>query len=118
MIKVTLGEHNRCNETHRPETRYVIEVIAHNFTYVTFKDDIALLRLSDRVTVTDTIKPVCLPHNDGEYKSIELFFSLTSFIYSSFSKVLCFQLTTLILIESKYRKVDSITRYYFCLPAF
>ncbi|KPI99989.1 Trypsin-3 [Papilio xuthus] len=64
MIKVTLGEHNRCNETHRPETRYVIEVIAHNFTYVTFKDDIALLRLSDRVTITDTIKPVCLPHND------------------------------------------------------
>ncbi|XP_045535438.1 polyserase-2 [Papilio machaon] len=64
MIKVTLGEHNRCNETHRPETRYVIEVIAHNFTYVTFKDDIALLRLSDRVTISDTIKPVCLPHND------------------------------------------------------
>ncbi|CAK1579266.1 unnamed protein product [Parnassius mnemosyne] len=65
MIKVTFGEHNRCNETHRPETRFVVEVIAHNFTYVTFRDDIALLRLSDRLIITDAIKPVCLPHNDA-----------------------------------------------------
>lgn len=67
MIKVTLGEHNRCNKTHRPETRFVVEVVAKNFTYATFKDDIALLKLNQRVEISDTIKPVCLPHNDGKY---------------------------------------------------
>nr|XP_034828807.1 transmembrane protease serine 9-like [Maniola hyperantus] len=66
MIKVTLGEHNRCNKTHRPETRYVINAIAHNFTYLTFRDDIALLKLNERVPISDTIKPVCLPHSDDK----------------------------------------------------
>ncbi|XP_052739963.1 transmembrane protease serine 9-like [Bicyclus anynana] len=64
MIKVTLGEHNRCNKTHRPETRYVVNAVAHNFTYLTFRDDIAVLKLNERVPISDTIKPVCLPHND------------------------------------------------------
>ncbi|XP_026330490.1 polyserase-2-like [Hyposmocoma kahamanoa] len=64
MIKVTLGEHNRCNDTHRPETRFVAEVLSRNFSYSTFKDDIALLKLNERVNITDTVKPVCLPHND------------------------------------------------------
>lgn len=65
MIKVTLGEHNRCNETHRPLTRFVVNVVAHNFTYVDFRNDLALLKLNDKVEITDTVKPVCLPHNDG-----------------------------------------------------
>ncbi|XP_072929280.1 trypsin-7-like [Epargyreus clarus] len=64
MIKVTLGEHNRCNKTHRPETRFVVNVVAHNFTYVNFRDDVAMLELNERVNISDTIKPVCLPHND------------------------------------------------------
>ncbi|KAI5646904.1 trypsin domain-containing protein [Phthorimaea operculella] len=64
MIKVTLGEHDRCNETHRPETRFVVDIVAHNFTYSNFVDDIALLRLNERVNITDTVKPVCLPHSD------------------------------------------------------
>lgn len=72
MIKVTLGEHNRCNKTHRPETRYVINAVAHNFTYLTFRDDIALLRLNERVPISDTIKPVCLPHNDGNITNVLL----------------------------------------------
>ncbi|XP_041989111.1 transmembrane protease serine 9-like, partial [Aricia agestis] len=64
IIKVTLGEHNRCNKTYKPETRFVVEVVARNFTYTTFKDDIALLKLNDWVGVGDTIKPICLPHSD------------------------------------------------------
>ncbi|XP_045514941.1 transmembrane protease serine 9-like [Pieris brassicae] len=72
MIKVTLGEHNRCNETHRPITRFVVNVVAHNFTYVDFRNDLALLKLNDKVEITDTVKPVCLPHNDdNEYIGVK-----------------------------------------------
>ncbi|XP_060802224.1 trypsin-1-like [Amyelois transitella] len=66
MIRVTLGEHNRCNATRRPETRYVTKAIAHNFTFATFRDDIALLRLNLPVVTSDVIKPICLPLNDDE----------------------------------------------------
>ncbi|XP_047532122.1 transmembrane protease serine 9-like [Vanessa atalanta] len=72
MIKVTLGEHNRCNETHRPETRFVVNVVAHNFTYLTFRDDIALLKLNEKVEISDTIKPVCLPRSDdNQYEGVK-----------------------------------------------
>lgn len=66
MMKVTLGDHDRCNKTQKPVVRYVVEVVAHNFTYLTFRDDIAILKLNDRVNISDTIKPVCLPRDDGE----------------------------------------------------
>ncbi|CAH0723838.1 unnamed protein product, partial [Brenthis ino] len=65
MMKVTLGDHNRCNKTQRPEVRYVVDLVAHNFTYLTFRDDIAVLKLNDRVNISNTIKPVCLPHDDA-----------------------------------------------------
>ncbi|KAF9801681.1 hypothetical protein SFRURICE_018238 [Spodoptera frugiperda] len=65
MIKVTLGEHNRCNTTHRPVTRFVVELVSHNFSFATFRDDIAVLKLNEPVQVTDTVKPVCLPKSDG-----------------------------------------------------
>lgn len=65
MIKVTMGEHNRCDKHRRPETRFVIQILAHNFTYKNFRDDIALLKINERVPITDTIKPICLPHSDG-----------------------------------------------------
>nr|XP_026485598.1 transmembrane protease serine 9-like [Vanessa tameamea] len=72
MIKVTLGEHNRCNETHRPETRFVVNVVAHNFTYLTFRDDIAVLKLNEKVQISDTIKPVCLPRSDdNQYEGVK-----------------------------------------------
>ncbi|CAB3235484.1 unnamed protein product [Arctia plantaginis] len=61
MIKVTLGEHDRCNNTHRPVTRFVTNVISQNFSYSNFNDDIALLRLNNVVKITNTVKPVCLP---------------------------------------------------------
>ncbi|XP_028170665.1 transmembrane protease serine 9-like [Ostrinia furnacalis] len=66
MIKVTLGEHDRCNATRRPVTRFVVEMVVHNFTYSNFKDDIALLKLNEPVNVTDTVKPICLPKDDGQ----------------------------------------------------
>ncbi|KAL0831995.1 hypothetical protein ABMA28_001495 [Loxostege sticticalis] len=66
MIKVTLGEHDRCNATRQPVTRFVVEMVIHNFTYTTFKDDIALLKLNEPVTITDTVKPICLPRDDEQ----------------------------------------------------
>lgn len=82
MIKVTLGEHNRCNKTHRPETRFVVNVVAHNFTYLTFRDDIAVLKLNEEVKISDTIKPVCLPRNDGK----NILFLVLSTLFSEKSK--------------------------------
>lgn len=66
MIRVTLGEHNRCDEVNRPLTRFVTRVLAHEFSYHTFRNDIALLQLNERLQITDVVKPVCLPHNDGK----------------------------------------------------
>lgn len=67
MIKVTFGEHNRCNATHRPETRFVIRAIANKFSLTNFDNDIALLRLNEPVPISEAIKPICLPSNDREY---------------------------------------------------
>ncbi|CAB3250557.1 unnamed protein product [Arctia plantaginis] len=64
VIKVTFGEHNRCNATTRPETRFVLRAIANKFTLSNFDNDIALLRLNERVPISETIKPICLPDND------------------------------------------------------
>ncbi|CAF4820878.1 unnamed protein product [Pieris macdunnoughi] len=61
MIKVTFGEHNRCNATIRPETRFVIRVTANKFSLTNFDNDIALLRLNDRIPMSAAIKPICLP---------------------------------------------------------
>ncbi|XP_055371669.1 transmembrane protease serine 9-like [Condylostylus longicornis] len=61
MIKVTFGEHNRCNDTVRPETRFVLRAISQKFSFTNFDNDIALLRLNDRVPITDFIRPICLP---------------------------------------------------------
>lgn len=67
MIKVTFGEHNRCNETMRPETRFALRAIANKFTLSNFDNDIALLRLNERVPISETIKPICLPDNKSKY---------------------------------------------------
>ncbi|XP_053605954.1 transmembrane protease serine 9-like [Plodia interpunctella] len=66
MIKVTFGEHNRCNSTTRPETRFALRAIANKFTLSNFDNDIALLRLNERVPISDAIKPICLPSNNQE----------------------------------------------------
>lgn len=64
MIKVTFGEHDRCKDTVRPETRFVLRALAQKFSFQNFDNDMALLRLNDRVPISDTIRPICLPQND------------------------------------------------------
>jgi len=66
MIKVTFGEHDRCNDTKKPESRFVLRAITGDFSFMNFDHDIALLRLNDKVPITDTIRPICLPTNTGE----------------------------------------------------
>lgn len=66
MIKVTFGEHDRCKDAERPETRFVLRAISQTFSFSNFDNDMALLRLNDRVPITDFIKPICLPTNYDE----------------------------------------------------
>ncbi|KAK9302898.1 hypothetical protein QLX08_005239 [Tetragonisca angustula] len=67
MIKVTFGEHDRCTET-GAETRYVVRVQTGDFSFLNFDNDIALLRLNERVPFGDTIRPICLPsQRDKDY---------------------------------------------------
>ncbi|KAL5285036.1 hypothetical protein ACFFRR_007023 [Megaselia abdita] len=61
MIKVTFGEHDRCNDSVRPETRFVLRAFQQPFSFSNFDNDIALLRLNDRVPITNEIRPICLP---------------------------------------------------------
>ncbi|XP_046807361.1 venom protease [Lucilia cuprina] len=61
MIKVTFGEHDRCNDKERPETRFVLRAFTQKFSFSNFDNDIALLRLNDRVPITSFIRPICLP---------------------------------------------------------
>nr|XP_018896299.1 PREDICTED: transmembrane protease serine 9-like [Bemisia tabaci] len=71
LIKVTFGEHDRCSSTRKPETRFVLRSIAGEFSFTNFQNDIALLRLNDRVPFTDTIRPICLPaKEDVSYENI------------------------------------------------
>lgn len=65
MIKVTFGEHNRCEDKKRPESRFVLRAVSGAFSFLHFDNDIALLRLNDRVPITDAIKPICLPKRTG-----------------------------------------------------
>lgn len=66
MIKVTFGEHDRCDEKNKPETRFVVRVTTGDFSFLNFDNDIALLKLNDRVPLTDTIRPICLPTVKGK----------------------------------------------------
>ncbi|XP_066591878.1 transmembrane protease serine 9-like [Prorops nasuta] len=67
MIKVTFGEHDRCNEKN-PETKFVVRVLSGEFSFLNFDNDIALLRLNERVPLSDTIRPICLPSlRDNQY---------------------------------------------------
>lgn len=61
LIKATFGEYDRCDTKAKPESRFVIRAIVGDFTFTTFDNDVALLRLNDRVPMVDIIKPVCLP---------------------------------------------------------
>jgi hypothetical protein len=69
MIKITFGEHDRCDDKERPETRFALRSISQNFSFLNFDNDIALLRLNYRVPITEFIRPICLPENPSECKS-------------------------------------------------
>lgn len=73
MIKVTFGEHDRCDDKKRPETRFVLRAISQQFSFSNFDNDIALLRLNDRVPITDFIRPICLPSKKGEFHPLVQF---------------------------------------------
>lgn len=66
MIKVTFGEHDRCNASVLPETRFVLRAIAQPFSFSNFDNDIAMLRLNYRVPVTEFIRPICLPEHSSK----------------------------------------------------
>lgn len=66
MIKVTFGEHDRCDDKTRPETRFVLRAISQPFSFSNFDNDVALLRLNDRVPITEFIRPICLPTKSGK----------------------------------------------------
>ncbi|GJQ69478.1 hypothetical protein Trydic_g6585 [Trypoxylus dichotomus] len=61
MIKVTFGELDRCDDKERPESRFVLRAVTGAFSFLNFDNDIALLRLNERVPITEKIKPICLP---------------------------------------------------------
>lgn len=84
MIKVTLGEHNRCNLKSEPESRYVLRVISQRFNRASYDADIALLRLNDRVPINLIIRPICLPGRRGILQSIQNFIFLSHDILDFF----------------------------------
>ncbi|GLH06078.1 Serine protease lint [Gryllus bimaculatus] len=53
MIKVTFGEHDRCVTGAKPESRFVLRAIVGDFSFMNFDNDIALLRLNDRVPISE-----------------------------------------------------------------
>lgn len=90
MIKVTFGEHDRCNASASPETRFVLRAISQQFSFTNFDNDIALLRLNDRVPITDFIRPVCLPLNNSKFIFYYKHLLLIPFnIYSGSLALLC-----------------------------
>ncbi|XP_026674944.1 serine proteinase stubble-like [Ceratina calcarata] len=76
MIKVTFGEHDRCVERGF-ETRYVVRVLTGDFSFLNFDNDIALLRLNERVPLSDTIRPICLPSVRGTHRQSILYYLTT-----------------------------------------
>lgn len=66
MIKASMGEHDRCDPTNQPESRYVLEAFSQQYSVTTMDDDIALLRLNDRVPINHVIRPICLPPRRGK----------------------------------------------------
>jgi hypothetical protein len=44
----------------------VLRAITGDFSFMNFDHDIALLRLNDKVPISDNIRPICLPNNTGE----------------------------------------------------
>lgn len=81
MIKVTFGEHDRCDDKTRPETRFVLRAISQPFSFSNFDNDVALLRLNDRVPITDFIRPICLPSKQSMLSFFSMQLIITDLLY-------------------------------------
>lgn len=93
MIKVTFGEHDRCDDKTRPETRFVLRAISQPFSFSNFDNDVALLRLNDRVPITEFIRPICLPTKKCMHKFLSFFgrmFTKRSMILLEIFSLNCF----------------------------
>ncbi|XP_037077079.1 prostasin-like [Pollicipes pollicipes] len=61
-LSVVVGEHDLTRAEHSQERHRVAKVIRHGqYRYPSFQKDIALLRLSDKITWDQYKQPVCLP---------------------------------------------------------
>lgn len=63
MVKVTFGDHDTCNSGPSLETRNVGRSISRRSIFNVVDNDIALLRLTERVPFKQFIRPICLPQN-------------------------------------------------------
>ncbi|MCL4156527.1 UNVERIFIED_CONTAM: hypothetical protein GTU68_059876, partial [Idotea baltica] len=69
-IQVVLGSHDRSESETSSITVDVEEIIVHeSYNSRTYVNDIALIKLSDPVTFTEEISPVCLPFS---YQSLDI----------------------------------------------
>lgn len=109
MIKVTFGEHDRCTDTKRPESRFVLRAVAGAFSFLNFDNDIALLRLNDRVPITKNISPICLPKLKG-FAATQRNFQLDHFWNLQRSCIRAgWQLQ---LVGARWRKMESLRVCY------
>ena len=64
---ITVGSIYRTKEDPHRQTRYVSAIIIHPlYSNQTFESDIALIKLGLPVTLTDYVRPACLPQYQEE----------------------------------------------------
>ena len=62
-LKVTLGDHNKREVKDAEQTLRLSSVTTHkNWNMTAMQDDIAILKLSESVTLSSYISPICLPY--------------------------------------------------------
>ena len=62
FIKVRVGDHHRLDLDLPEMETWIAKLIIHpGFVRATFNNDIALLKLGDKVKLSEYIRPVCLP---------------------------------------------------------
>ncbi|KAK8727569.1 hypothetical protein OTU49_009626 [Cherax quadricarinatus] len=73
---IRLGAYNRSNDTEAPRDFTIAQYVDAGFNNTTFENDLAIITLSEDVTFTEHIKPVCLPlrfEYDGfRYQDLDL----------------------------------------------
>lgn len=78
---MTLGRHDRCRSDVTEVTISVEEIILHSDYGASRRaHDVALLRLSNRVTFSSWILPICLP-SPGEFYYINFEYLIVSILF-------------------------------------